>query len=174
MSIWNKIKKTKPNSMPPEEELRKHRCAFTGHRPEKLNRSVAEIKKALRRSIYQSVEDGYAVFITGMARGVDLWAAEIVLELRKKKNIKLICAIPYDGFELQWSKDWQATYRSVLGRADFVYVVGKNYSRDVFMRRNMWMVNHAKRLIAVYDGSPGGTRNTIDYAHRSNIEVIIV
>lgn len=40
------------------------------------------------------------MFITGMARGVDIWAAEIVLKLRKEHgDIKLICASPYEGFE---------------------------------------------------------------------------
>lgn len=106
MSKWNDSKKAKPYSVLPEEEMRKHRCAFTGHRPEKINRSVTEVKEALRYSICQSIEDGFAVFITGMARGVDLWAAEIVLDLRKKQDIKLICAVPFEGFETQWSSEW--------------------------------------------------------------------
>ena len=174
MGKWNVAKKTTPYSVLPEEEMRKHRCAFTGHRPEKINRSVTEVQEALRYSIYQSIEDGFAVFITGMARGVDLWAAEIILDLRKKQDIRLICAVPFEGFETQWSSEWKKIYRSVLKRADFVYVVGKTYSHDIFSRRNMWMVNHAKRIIAVYDGTPGGTRNTIAYAHKSNVEVIIL
>lgn len=174
MIKWNHSKKANPHSVLPEEEMRKRRCAFTGHRPEKINRSVSEIKEALRYSICQSIEAGFSVFITGMARGVDLWAAEIVLDLRRKQDIKLICAVPFEGFETQWSSEWQKIYRSVLYRADFVYVVGQNYSNDIFFRRNMWMVNHAKRIIAVYDGTPGGTRNTIAYAHKANIEVIIL
>ena len=43
-----------------------------------------------------------------MARGVDIWAAEIVLHLRDEgRDIKLICASPYKGFERGWSADWQ-------------------------------------------------------------------
>ena len=33
--------------MATEQELRLHRCCFTGHRPQKLNRPEAEIKKSL-------------------------------------------------------------------------------------------------------------------------------
>lgn len=174
MSIWNNVTKTNSYSVIPEEEMRKHRCAFTGHRPEKTTRPVTEIQEALRASICQSVADGFNVFITGMARGVDLWAAEIVLDLRKEKDLKLICAIPFEGFEVRWSKEWLNKYRYVLDQADFTYVVGKNYSYDIFSRRNIWMVNHAKRIIAVYDGTPGGTRNTIAYANQSNVEVILI
>jgi len=33
------------------------------------------------------------------------------------------------------------------------------------------MVNHASRVIAVYNGEKGGTKNTIDYAIRNGIPV---
>ena len=57
--------------MASEADLRLHRCCFTGHRPEKLNTSEKEVKAALRKQIDQAVHDGFKVFITGMARGVD-------------------------------------------------------------------------------------------------------
>ena len=54
-----------------EAELRKHRCCFTGHRPEKLRRSEAVIRADLEHEIRNAVLKGITVFITGMARGVD-------------------------------------------------------------------------------------------------------
>lgn len=61
------------------------------------------------------------VFISGMARGVDIWAAEIVLRLRKEgANVKLICASPYEGFERGWSAEWQRRYNVILAAADLV------------------------------------------------------
>jgi hypothetical protein len=33
------------------------------------------------------------------------------------------------------------------------------------------MVLHASRVIAVYNGSAGGTRNTIEFAIRMNVDV---
>ncbi|MGM9641005.1 MAG: SLOG family protein [Faecousia sp.] len=64
-----------------ETEKRMHRVCFTGHRPEKLTRSDRAIKKDLEKEIRQAIADGLIVFITGMARGVDIWAAQIVLTL---------------------------------------------------------------------------------------------
>ena len=53
--------------------------------------------------------------LSGMARGVDIWAAEIVLNLRKKnKDLHLICASPYEGFEARWSQDWQKRYKKII------------------------------------------------------------
>lgn len=159
--------------MPTEAEMRLHRCCFTGHRPEKLNRSEKEIKSALRKEINQAIQDGLTVFITGMARGVDLWAAEIILEVRKQnKAIKLICAIPHEGFESRWSAGWKQLYRYVQEEADLVRIICKGYHTGVYQIRNEWMVNHSSRVIAVFNGQASGTKNTIDYAHRQGVPVV--
>lgn len=158
--------------MSTETELRKHRCCFTGHRPEKLSRTERAIKSDLKKEIKQAIKDGYTVYLTGMARGTDLWAAEIVLALRKRnKDLKLICAIPYEGFELRWSEQWQTLYRQVLAEADLVKVIGNGYHPGIFQIRNEWMVDRSTRVIAVYNGQAGGTKNTICYADRHSIPV---
>ena len=161
--------------MASEADLRLHRCCFTGHRSEKLNTSEKEVKAALRKQIDQAVHDGFTVFITGMARGVDLLAAEIVLDLRKRnKEIRLICAIPHDGFEARWSPSWQELYLYVLAEADLTRVISKGYHTGVYQVRNEWMVNHSTRVIAVFNGQPSGTKNTIDYAYRQGVPVVLI
>lgn len=158
-----------------EEEKRMRRCCFTGHRPEKLIKSEIEIKAALRKEIKLAIQDGLTVFITGMARGVDLWAAEIVLEFKKRnKSIKLICAIPHEGFETRWSVTWKQLYQYVLDNADLVRVISKGYHPGVYQIRNEWMVNHSARVIAVFNGQSSGTKNTIDYALSQGVLVRII
>lgn len=99
-----------------ETEKRMHRVCFTGHRPEKLTRHEKSIKKDLEKEIRQAVADGLNVFITGMARGVDIWVAQIVLMLRDEGyDVKLMCACPYEGFERGWSQEWQKAYREDTG-----------------------------------------------------------
>ena len=155
-----------------EAELRKHRCCFTGHRPEKLHEPEEQIKKELEKAILQAVDDGFVTFISGMARGVDIWAAEIVLRLRESNPaIHLVAASPYRGFESRWSADWQGRYNAILQKADLVRFVCPGYSHDCFQRRNEWMVDRSSRVIAVYNGEPGGTRNTIEYAQRHHIQI---
>ena len=107
-----------------------------------------------------------------MARGVDIWAAQIVLMLRDEGyNVKLMCACPYEGFERGWSQEWQKAYREILAAADFVKYVCEGYRRACFQIRNEWMVNHSARVIAVFNGEKSGTKNTIDYATRQNVPV---
>lgn len=153
-----------------EDEKRLHRVCFTGHRPEKLNQPEGIVVKSLTNAIHQAIADGKNVFISGVARGVDIWAAEIVLRLRNEgENVKLICASPYEGFERGWSADWQQRYNAVLRDADLVRYICPGYSRACFQIRNEWMVNHSSLVIAVFNGQPSGTKNTIDYAVRKGI-----
>ena len=41
-----------------------------------------------------------------------------------------------------------------------------------FQIRNEWMVNHAARVIAVFNGEKSGTKNTIDYAVKVGVPVV--
>lgn len=158
-----------------EQELRRHRCCFTGHRPERLGMPESEVIFSLKEEIRTAIADGFQTFISGVARGVDLWAAEIVLAFRDEgAEIRLICASPYRGFESRWSREWQERYRRVMERADLVRFICPGYSQDCFQRRNEWMVDHSARVIAVYNGQPSGTRNTVEYARRCGLPVILL
>lgn len=148
-------------------------CCFTGHRPEKLNMSEAEAKERLRYAIRTAIKEGCYLFISGMARGIDMWAAEIVLEERANNpEIALFCASPFEGFEKRWSFEERERYNYIMNNADQKYFVSEHYSKSCFQIRNQFMVDHSQRVIAAYNGEPGGTRNTINYANKKGIEVI--
>ena len=158
-----------------EEELRCHRVCFTGHRPEKLTLSENEVKERLSEQIRKAVSEGYTAFISGMAKGVDLWAGQIVADLRGSgSEIRLIAASPYEGFGKGWSPEWRSLYLETLERADLVHYACQEYNKGCFMTRNKWMVDHSSLVLAVYNGEKGGTRNTIDYARKQGIEVRLI
>ena len=64
------FKQKEPQNLP-EAFKRQYRCAFTGHRPEKVVGSEGKIIVELRKEILKAIDDGYRVFLTGMSRGVD-------------------------------------------------------------------------------------------------------
>lgn len=158
-----------------EAEKRLQRCTFTGHRPEKLRSSEIEVQKALAEAISSAYADGFRTFISGMARGVDIWAAEIVLEYKSlHPDIRLICALPHPSFEIRWKAEWQKRYNAILAQADLVKTVCEAFSYGAYQKRNEWMVNHSARVIAVYNGETGGTRNTIEYANKQGVSLVII
>lgn len=100
--------------MATESELRQHRACFTGHRPHKLHQPKAVVIAALEDKIREAVNNGFVTFISGMAWGVDIWAAEIVLRLKREGYpLHLIAAVPYEGFE----KGWDAAFSLIISTA---------------------------------------------------------
>ena len=131
-------------------------CCFTGHRPEKIA-DPDFVKARLRETILSALKDGYTDFISGMARGVDLWAAEAVLSLRGEgRPVRLICAYPFPGHS--------AESLPVSEKADEVYDICPTFFKAGFHLRNRWMVDRSGAVIAVFNGSRGGTKLTVDYA----------
>ena len=155
-----------------EADKRKRRCCFTGHRPQKLTRPVDDIKVDLENEILRTIKDGYTTFITGMAYGTDIWAGNIVVRMKDRfPELKLIAAVPFPGFADKWTGEWQQKYETLLKAADFIKIVCADYCKEAFQIRNQWMVNHSSRVIAVYDGKSGVTRNMIQYAWKNHVPV---
>ncbi|MDD4080116.1 MAG: SLOG family protein [Eubacteriales bacterium] len=153
-------------------EARSGICCFTGHRPEKLKREESEILRLLEAEIKRALSDGFTTFITGMAQGVDIWAGEIVLKLKERHpGLKLIAALPYPGCERRWRAAWKKRFANVAEKANQVISVSPAYSPGVYQKRDQWMVDHAQLVIAVYDGAPGGTEDTIAHAKERGVEV---
>ena len=151
------------------------RCCFTGHRPKKLTADSEAIKALLAAEIDAAIADGITVFITGMARGVDMWAAELVLARRATNpGVTLFCAIPYEGFEKKWADTWRDLYQSILAQANGSKVFQPRFTYASFQERNRWMVDHSERVIAVFNGEKGGTKNTLDYARKAGVRVCIL
>ena len=158
-----------------EAEKRHKRCCFTGHRPEKLNSSETEIKQGLTDAIEVALAAGKRTFITGMARGTDIYAGELILQYRDDDpSIHLICALPHPDFEKRWNAHWQRRYCDILNRADLVKEICPSFSMGSYQKRNEWMVDRSSMVIAVFNGESGGTKNTIDYATAHGVEVIMV
>ncbi len=158
-----------------QEELRKHRCCFTGHRPSKMDMTENEIKPLLEKAIDDAIAEGYVTFITGMAEGTDIWAAEIVLDRKlTNKDIRLICALPHPGFESRRSMTEKRRFDKIISNADLVKMVNEHYFTGCYQVRNEWMIDRSNLVIAVWNGSKSGTKNTVDYAKRKSVKVVNV
>ncbi len=150
-------------------------CCFTGHRPEKLGIPEQRLRLLLEDAIRQAIRDGFTTFLTGMAKGVDLVAAEIVLAEREKDpRLKLIAVLPFETFGQRWGGGWAERFREVLAQADRIHCVSQEFSYASYQWRNQYMVDHASMVLAVFNGEHGGTKNTLDYARKRNVPCRII
>ena len=157
-----------------EQEKRLHRCCFAGHRPEGILLSEATAKDWLRYQIQQAIAANYTTFITGMGMGVDIWAAQIVIELRAANpSIHLIAVEPYPSFAAKWSEEWRSAYQEVITKADLVKRISQRYTSDAINNRLYWIVDHSSRLIAIYNGTKGYTGSFVDYAQTQGLETTL-
>ena len=115
-------------------------------------------------------------FLSGMAEGVDTWAALSVLELREKNPaIKLHCILPCTSQAEKWSASSRDRYRSILELADSIVYVSRDSHKNCMLDRNRFLVKYADYVLAVYNGERrGGTAATVRYAQKLGREIILI
>lgn len=162
---------------------------ITGHREKSIlpyredrlfsDITVGAVKLMLYRYIDMAAERGFTDFISGLATGADLWAAEYII--RKKNNdprIRLIGAMPYLRHAERFPGSYRVLLESVERSADLLVTVngdpdivyGKHGSAaGLYRDRNYYMVDRSSAVIAfLNEGSfASGTSQTVNYAYRS-------
>lgn len=146
------------------------RLAVTGHRPDKLggygreawNRLVEVAKGEIERLKPELV-------ITGMALGWDQAIARACVSL----EIPFDAYIPFAGQATVWPQEAQDLYYALLRNARNKQVIcpGK-YAHWMMQARNVAMVDNCDQLLALWNGTKGGTENCVKYANKMGIPVI--
>lgn len=147
--------------------VREQTAAFTGHRT--YRGEADELLCAAIRALHAR---GVGTFLSGMAEGFDLAAAEAVLALREElPDLRLVCVLPYSDHADHQKPTVRERYREVLLKADAVVPLSTNYYAACYHHRNDYLVDHASYLVAWYSGRTGGTRYTVRRAHAAHLPV---
>ena len=158
-------------------------CAFTGHRPARLafgfdesDERCIKLKALLREQIEALIVKGVTWFYSGMALGIDQWAADIVLELKQMHpKLKLIAVRPCETQADNWTVTQHERHFATLALCDDVFTIQPRYSQGVMFKRNRFLVDHAEYLLAVYDGGvDGGTSYTVKYAKEQGRSITVI
>jgi uncharacterized phage-like protein YoqJ len=156
---------------------------FSGHRPEKLPLdkrgrpfNINLVKSILYYEILELFRYGYTRFISGCARGVDLWAAEIVMGLMSTCGIELICALPmpYKSHILNFSAEEEYLLAALIRNSRYCFCTGDKPSRFCFSERNKFMVDNSSAILAVISDYKSGTGQTVGYAKKKNLDMHII
>ena len=154
-------------------------CCFTGYRPEKFNFDLLEenseyiqFQDKLLTTVFDIIDsEKVNTFYCGGARGFDIIAAEIVLLLKKKRDIKLKMIIPFKNFANGLGV-WRERYENIIKNADEVIYIQEEYSLSSFNKRNRYMIERSLIVLTFFDGKSGGTKNTIEYAQKNGRHII--
>ncbi len=163
------------------EIIKEQTICLTGHRPKSLpwgydesKKSCLRFKEEVRRVFVEAIEFGITTFLTGMAEGFDMIGAEILIELRKKHNIKVVAVVPCTMQELKWKPYQQKRYKNILKKCDEVITLSDHFTPTCMNERNKYMVDHSSICIACWNGKSSGTKNTIRFAKQNGNKIKIL
>lgn len=139
----------------------------SGHRPQKLGGSDFDLMLLAQRVLMRERPDSV---ITGMATGWDQAVAKACHGL----GIPFTAAVPFEGQEHRWPSHVQVQYFTLLGQAaKVVHVSRPGYHPAKMDKRNQWIVDHADRMVVLYDGmGDSGTADAVQRAERSGLEIV--
>jgi len=162
-------------------------CGFTGFRPGrfyyKYNEEHPEcqlLKYELYGEIINKCMQGVNTFYTGMAMGIDMWAAEAVLKAKKEffYNINLIAVIPFYQHKDTIDTIYHSRYDEILKMCTDIVYTCEEYHPSSYKIRNEYIVDHCDYMIAVYDeANPkyrSGTASTVRYAQKMNRDITFI
>jgi len=160
-------------------DRKKITCCFTGHRPgafdfgyDEDDPRCVQLKRELELTIERAAGDGYTRFVTGMAQGVDMWCAEIVLDMKEDgRPLTLEAAVPARGQAARWPAPLRQRHERILRLCDAVYCVGDKLDKETLLMRNRYMLSKSSLVIAVVRKRGGGAAYTANMAARLGITV---
>lgn len=151
------------------------KIAVTGHRPDKLGKEyllVGPHTDYIREKLLLALDPFMKyqpTLITGMALGVDQLFAKIAIA----NVLPFIAALPCRNQDKLWPNPSKRLYHELLSKATMIiYVHDGEYTKSCMQERNEFMVDNCDLLIAVFDGSPGGTYNCVEYAVNNNTSIL--
>jgi uncharacterized phage-like protein YoqJ len=115
-------------------------------------------------------------FLSGMAMGLDMICAELVLELKEPyPDISLTAAVPSKEQDFLWPQTYRDRYARILAQCTEIHIAEEESGSEGIALCKRWMADNCDLLLAVWDGKPGGGAGDIArYAREKHKRIIIV
>ena len=151
------------------------RIGVTGHRD--LPEPVVEwVSAGILDEFSRQAASGPVEAFSALAAGADQLFADLAL----RNGIPVTAVIPGTDYErhLGGPEARRAFHRLLLDCADRVDLPVERTREEAYAAAGRWIVDHADRLVAVWDGEPargiGGTGEIVAYASRVGVPVRVL
>lgn len=128
---------------------------------------VAFIKAAIEKRLTSFIEQGLEwVIITGQL-GVEMWTAEVVLDLKENHDINIALIPPFENQEKRWTDPLKEKYQELTFIVDFFQPLYKGDYKGPyqFQAKNKWLVEKSDGCIILMDeDNPGSNKYLYDIA----------
>lgn len=165
-------------------------CAITGHRPSRFlfknnedDIMCKRLKKKIKKELKHLYKRGVHTFWVGGAEGVDMWAAELLIQLKSYEaycDVKIMLAIPFEGHNKSWTNRSSERLKRIIKHSEEVVIVSdsREAKQQAYRKRNQYIVDKADCLLAVCHKNKitarSGTNMTLQFALKKEIPIDIV
>lgn len=125
-------------------------CAITSQRPTRFKfkyqeymTSCKRLKKRLHDVFAELYRRGVRRFYVGGALGVDLWAGEILLEMRRQeeyRELEIVLVYPFPGHDERWDPKSRERLRHLKENCDQFVMGSKIVGAQGYRERTAYMV----------------------------------
>ena len=144
-------------------------CAVTGHRVIEKDFDFEKLKSDLAGII----EEGYSIFLTGMAQGFDTLCFKALISLKENYPFIKICAvIPCADQNKYFNSVDKEAYNLLIEQADFLAKEDRTYFKGCMLIRNNFLIDNCSLLYAYWNKEKrGGTYYTVKRAMEKTTKV---
>lgn len=115
---------------------------------------IRVLKKVIRETLIPLIEDGITWIVIGGNLGVELWAGEVVIDLKEEyPEIQLAILFPFEG----WGENWKEANQTVLGKvkagADYVNATSHQPYQNPSQLKNhtAFLLQKTAACLLIYD-----------------------
>lgn len=155
--------------------------SLTGHRPEKLNGYHLDtpfydrLRSTLQKTILEGLRrHGALTLHSGLALGADTVWSQAILWAREQfpDQIRFVAEVPFPAQAERWpARGDREFWQHQIDTADQVNYYAERHSVRAMQLRNEGMIRAANLLLAVYDGTSGGTGHAVRFAQQTGVRV---
>lgn len=163
---------------------KKAKCCITGYNSAELpygedltHPDCKAMRERLKQAITEQLEKGVYQFYIGMDCGVELWSAEMLLNMEGDyPHIKIFPVISSEEMTHSWSDESHELYWDVvMPNCEDEFRVSNHHTEDCITSRNVHLTNWCNMVIAVYDGREDtSTGEIVRLAGEKNRKVILL
>ncbi|UOQ47613.1 SLOG family protein [Gracilibacillus caseinilyticus] len=140
---------------------------ITGNKPMELNirnekdHRIFFIKEALKQRLLSLIDDGLEWVIVSGQMGVELWAAQVVIDLREDYNIQLGIFPPFLEYESRWPDIYQELFLEIKEQADYYQPLYEETYKAPYqlINKDHWLIDKTEGCLILadeeYPGSAG-------------------
>lgn len=139
--------------------------AITGYRPMEMNifnerdDRIKFIKRAVKKRLLQLIDEGLEWVLVSGQRGVEMWSAEVVLDLKEQYDIRLAIVPPFFNQAKRWPGDLQFKYEELLMLADFAEPIFQDEYKGPyqFQAKDLWLIEKSDACLLLLDEENPGS-----------------